>query len=163
MNTVAGTKPMRVGRLKRLLRSLGAVTGVLAIGARASAASAQDTGYRSATTAPAAWQAFARELQVHFEQRLAVDDKDVRALRVDLAARSTGADAAPLTFVARAWVQSDGKVERVEFDGLVDTTIAAQLRTLLRSVAVGAPPPDILQPLRLRLSLRPGEQPAQDK
>ncbi|WP_213773061.1 hypothetical protein [Bradyrhizobium sp. dw_78] len=149
---------------RRALRSLGAVTGLFAaVGAGTSAAVAQDVGYRSAATAPAAWQAFAKQLQGRFEQRLAADDKDARSFQQYIAKRGTESNAPPLTFVARTWVLPDGKVERLEFDGLDDDQIAVHLRALLTRDNVGTPPTDMLQPLRLRLALRPKEQPAGGK
>ncbi len=144
---------------KRAFRSLGAATGLIAtVGAGASVAAAQDAGYRSAATAPEAWQAFAKQLQGRLEQRLAADDKDARKLQEHLAKRDAEANAPPLTFVARTWILPDGKIERLEFDGLDDKEIAVNLRVLLASDNVGTPPPDMLQPLRLRLSLRPKQQ-----
>jgi hypothetical protein len=148
---------------KRAVRSLGAMTGLIAVGAGTSIAAAQDAGYRSAATAPASWQAFAKQLQGRFEQRLAADDADARKFQDYLAKRDAGPNAPPLTFVARTWILPDGKVERLEFDGLDDKEVAVNLRLLLTRDNVGAPPPDMLQPLRLRLSLRPKEQPAEVK
>jgi len=149
---------------KGTFRSLGAVTGLFAaVGAGTSSAAAQGAGYRSAATAPASWQVFAKQLQGRFERRLAADDKDPRSFQDYLAKREAGANAPPLTFVARTWVLPDGKVERIEFDGLDDQEIAVHLRTLLTRDNVGTPPVDMLQPLRLRLSLRPKEQPAEGK
>ncbi len=126
-------------------------------------AAPQDTGYRSAATAPASWQAFARQLQGRFEQRLAADDNDARSFQDDLAKRDAGANAPPLTFVVRAWVLPDGEVERLEFDGLDDKEIAVHLQVLLTRDNVGPPPLDMLQPLRFRLSIRPKEQPVGGK
>jgi hypothetical protein len=155
---------MRPGSLTRLLRRVGAACGILiGIGYDAPAAHAQTADFRSADTAPASWQDFAKGLQGRFAQRLAADDNDARKLADDLAKRDAGPDAPPLTFVARTWISAAGKVERLEFDGLGDEKIALELRGLLTRDNVGAPPPDMLQPLRLRLSLRPQEQPAGNK
>lgn len=46
----------------------------------------------------------------------------------------------------------------IELDGFDDNQIAVHLLALLRCDNVGAPPPDMLQPSRLRLSLRSKEQ-----
>lgn len=145
---------------RRVFRSLGAVTGLFAAAATTSVASAQEAGYRSAPAIPASWQTFAKQLQGRFEQRLAADDKDARSLQDYMAKRDAGPNAPPLAFVVRTWVLPDGKVERLEFDGLDDREIAVYLRTLLIRGNVGLPPPDMLQPLRLRLSIRPKPQPA---
>ncbi|RZN08846.1 hypothetical protein CWO91_20445 [Bradyrhizobium genosp. SA-3] len=63
-------------------------------------------------------------------------------------------DAPPLTFLLRAWISSDGQLHRVEFDGLGDPKASGDLRTLLTGGNVSAPPPEMLQPLHLRFSLR---------
>ncbi len=131
--------------------------------AATSGAVAQDAGYRSAATAPASWQAFAQQLQGRFEQRISADDNDARKFQDYLAKRDTGPNAPPLTFVAQPWILPDGKIARLEFDGLDDKEIAVNLRVLLTRDNVGAPPPDMLQPLRLRLSLRPKQQPPEGK
>ncbi|ABD88458.1 hypothetical protein [Rhodopseudomonas palustris] len=148
---------------QRIVRSFGWLTRSVAIVAAGTwSAAAQDAGYRSAATAPVAWQAFAKQLQSRFEQRLADADKDAITFQDGVTKRNAGPNVAPLTFVARAWVLPDGKVERLEFDGLDDKEIAVSLRQLLIRVNVGNPPADMLQPLRLRLSLRP-KQPAGGK
>lgn len=163
MNVAAvANKRRRMTRWKRVLRSLGAVTGLFAASAGTSLVVAQEPGYRSAATAPAAWQAFAKQLQARFEQRLAADDAAARKFQDYMTKRDAGPNAPPLTFVARAWILPDGEVERLEFDGLDDKEIAVNLRLLLARDNVGGPPPDMLQPLRLRLSLRQKEQPAGD-
>jgi hypothetical protein len=148
---------------KQVVRSLGTVTGLFAASAGTSVAAAQEADYRSAATAPAAWQAFAKQLQARFEQRIAADDAAARKFQEYMAKRDAGPNAPPLTFVVRAWILPDGKIERLEFDGLDDKEIAVNLRMLLARDNVGGPPPDMLQPLRLRLSLRQKEQPAGDK
>lgn len=148
---------------KRALRSLSAMTGLFAaVGAGTSVAVAQDAGYRSAAAAPASWQAFAKQLQGCFEQRLTADDKEARSFRGYIAKREAGANTPPLTFVVRTWVLPNGMVERIEFDGLDDADAAVNLRALLARGDVGPPPPDLLQPLHLRLSLRP-KDPSHDE
>jgi hypothetical protein len=160
----SSSKAVRMKSLARLLRRVGAACGILiGIGYDAPVARAQTADFRSADTAPASWQDFARGLQGRFAQRLAADDADARQLADELAKRNAGPDAAPLTFVARTWISAGGEVERLEFDGLGDEKIAVGLRGLLSRDNVGAPPPDMLQPLRLRLSLRPQDPPAGDK
>ena len=153
-------KRHRMTSWKRAFRFLGAVTGLFAA---ATSGVAQDADYRSAATAPASWQAFAKQLQGRFEQRLAADDTDARKFQDYLAKRDAEPNTPPLTFVARTWILPDGKIERLEFDGLDDQEIAVNLRVLLTRDKVGVPPPDMLQPLRLRLSLRPEQQPPEGK
>ena len=153
----------RMGWWKKIFWSLGAVTGFLTagLGAGASSVAAQDTDYRSASTAPASWQEFAKQLQDRFQQRLASDDEQGRKFQDYMAKRGKASSTTSLTLVVRTWVMPDGKVERLEFDGLNDDVVAVDLRALLARGDVGAPPLDMLQPLHLRLSLRPEDQPGQ--
>jgi hypothetical protein len=145
----------RMPRWRRLAWSLGAATGLLWLvpGAWLSSGAAQGSDYRSAAAAPAAWQAFAGQLQSRFQERLAADDAAARSFQDTISKRQ--ADNKPLTLIVRSWILPGGKIERVEFDGLNDDSIAVNLRALLINVVVDAPPPDMLQPLRLRFSLRP--------
>jgi hypothetical protein len=121
----------------------------------------EDNNYRSATAAPETWQAFSRHLQEHFERRLAGDDAKARHFQ-DYMASLQGSGGSALNFVLRTWVGSDGKVDRVEFDGIDDPNAINDLRALLVNGDVGAPPPEMLQPLHLRLSLR-AKDPAQQR
>jgi hypothetical protein len=151
----------RAGWLSRIARSLRMASGlVAAVGAAHAGAAAQESGYRPAAAAPAAWQAFAQRVRSHLEMRLAGEDTDAREFRDYVARLGTGSNR---PFVASIWILSDGNIERLEFDELDDKEIAVQLRTLLIHGNVGAPPQDMLQPLRLRLSVRPSEPPAGDK
>ena len=152
----------RAGRWTRLSRWLGAVTGLLGAGLATGTASvtAQQSDYRAAAAAPAAWQQFAKQLQDRFQQRLAVDDEGTRRFQDDMTKRAAAAKAAPASVIARTWILPDGKIERIEFDGL-DSTVAVNLRALLSRGDVGVPPSDMLQPVLLRLSLRPNSQPGQ--
>jgi len=144
------------GWLTRLFRSVGLLGG---LAAGASSVAAQGVDYRPAAAAPAAWQEFAKRLQSRFQQRLAADDEGVRQFQDYMAKRAGAADTPSLTLVVRTWILPDGKIERIEFDGLDDPAAAVNLRALLAGGDVGTPPPDMLQPLRLRLSLRPKDQP----
>ena len=162
MNADASVKhDRRAGWLSRIARSLRLASGlVAAVGTAHSGATAQEAGYRSAATAPAAWQAFARRVQSHLETRLAGEDTDARELRDYVARLGTGTNK---PFVASIWILSDGGIERLEFEQLDDKEMAVHLRTLLMHGNVGAPPQDMLQPLRLRLSVRRSEPAAGDK
>lgn len=158
---VVGVSRQRTAWWRRLLWSLGAATGLLSAGAGVDPGSvaAQGVDYRSAASAPAAWKDYAKRLQTSFQDRLAADDAATRQFQDFVAKREGGARA--LTLVIRTWVLPNGNVERIEFDGLDDNDVAVNLRALLARGAVGAPPPDMLQPLHLRVSLRPKDQPRQ--
>jgi hypothetical protein len=163
--TGGGNSEGRMTWWKRFFCFAAATVGFLnaGIGAEASPVSAEDSNYRSATTAPEAWQTFARLLQGRIEQQLAGDDERARRFQDYLAGGGNAADAPSPTFVLRAWVLTDGRVDRVEFDGIDDADAIINLRALLVGDNVGAPPPEMLQPLHLRLSLRAKDQPRQDQ
>ncbi len=140
---------------KRAFQSLGAVTGLFgAISAGTSVAAAQDTNYRSASAAPASWQEFAKQVQTRFQQHLMADDEGARKIRDYFAKRAGEGSVTPRPPIVRVWVLPDGKIERLELDGLGDDSVAVNLRALLARGDVGVPPPDLLQPLHLRLSLQ---------
>jgi hypothetical protein len=144
---------------RTLLWSLRAALSLVVCGPAAGPSNvlAQGTDYRPATAAPAAWQEFAKQLQSRFQQWLAADDERARRLQDHLARQGDRTGALVLSLVVRSWIRSDGTVDRVEFDDIDDQKIAAGLQALLVAGNVGAPPPDMLQPLHLRLSLRPNE------
>lgn len=147
---------------KRTFRWFSAVTGLFAaVGAATSVAAAPASDYRSAASAPAAWQDYARQLQGRFQQRLAAADDGARRFQEDMVKRVEGAAASPLMLIVQVWILPSGKIERIEFDGLDDDSVMINLRALLAGSEAGAPPPDMLQPLHLRLSLRAKDQPGQ--
>ncbi|WP_213737825.1 hypothetical protein [Bradyrhizobium sp. dw_411] len=150
----------RAGSLTRLLQRIGAACGIIVagVGADPSSAPAEGVDYRAANAVPASWQDFAKQLQARFQERLAADDAAARKFQDGMAKREAGADAASTTLAVRAWILPDGKIERVEVDGLSDDA-AMNLRVLLARGKVGAPPPDMLQPLHLRLRVQPKDQP----
>ncbi|MFT6670550.1 MAG: hypothetical protein ACJAVZ_002020 [Afipia broomeae] len=120
-----------------------------------SSASAQDVVYKPAAAAPAAWRAFAAELQGRLQERLATDDEATRRFHEYM---NENNKSSPAFATVRAWVSQNGKLERIEFDGIDDAAVAANLRALLAGASVSTPPPDMLQPLRLRIGLRARNQ-----
>jgi hypothetical protein len=145
----------RACELAALLGLVGAVTDVTGLGA--STAMAQAEIYRSADAVPASWRDFALHLQRQFQERLAADDKTTGKLTQAM----TRAGTSPATVTVQVWVSPAGQVERLAFDDLDGETSTA-LRSVLGGRDVGLPPPDMLQPLHLRLSLHPkSEQRAQ--
>jgi len=143
-----------VGR--RLIGLLAWVTGIAPlVAASAPSAPAQDVGYKPAAEAPAAWRDFAGELQTRLQERLAADDGATRRFHEFM---SQNNKSSPAFATVRAWVAQSGKLERIEFDGIDDPAVTVNLRALLVSISVGAPPPDMLQPLRLRIGLRAPDQ-----
>ena len=148
---------------KRIFHGIGAATGLLGAGLQAgtSSAATQVSAYSSAEAVPAAWLDYAKGLQSRFQQEVSGDGDAARRIQ-DFMLKHAGETNAPApALVVRTWVQADGKIARIEFDGLDDNDVAASLRALLISGDVGVPPTDMLQPLRLRLSLRSKDQPGQ--
>jgi hypothetical protein len=116
------------------------------------AAIGQEIGheYRASAAAPAEWRAYAQRLQGLFRDELS-DDDIIRSLAAtrDKAA----AEKLPTTFTVRAWITQDGKIARLEFSGLDETTTSAVRARLMRTDVGTSPPADMLQPIHLKLSL----------
>ncbi|WP_407178618.1 hypothetical protein [Bradyrhizobium sp. STM 3562] len=149
-------------RWRALFGWLGAVSGMLTVApgpAGAATGDAPQSAYRPAVVAPAAWHAFARQLQTRFQEELSAEDV-VRRFQDEMARRGRSAETAVDVVTVQAWITSDGRIERVEF-GQIDPGLAMRLRALLNRANVGAPPSDMLQPVHLRLSLKPKERPGQ--
>ncbi|MDI4237258.1 hypothetical protein AAFX91_12705 [Bradyrhizobium sp. 31Argb] len=143
---------------RRGARALGVALGALAVllGAKPiSAKAATDVdGRLNAAQAPAAWQDFAKRLQLRLQERLASDSTPALRFHDAVARRASDVGAAPPSIVVRVWVMPDGKVQRIELEGL-DNDASHDLSALLIGDGVGSTPLDMPQPLRMRLSLRP--------
>ena len=156
MAGAGGGRRSRVTWWKKIFRPVAAMAGLIVAGTDAKTAPvAVESGeYRSATTVPESWQVFARQLQQRFEQQLGADSGGARRIQDYLMRQAGGADAPALKLALRAWVLTDGKVSRIEVDGMDDAGMRVELRSLLMTGSVGVPPPAMLQPVHLRLSLR---------
>ena len=103
---------------------------------------------------PANWQAFAARVQTKFQQRLAGDDPAAKQFQDYMTKRFDKPSTPPPSVIVRAWIGGDGKVDRLEFEGVFDLDVIVNLRAVLVSADVGSPPPpEMPQPLRLRLLL----------
>lgn len=156
----AGGREGRATWWKRIVSSVAAAAGLLAAGtgADASPVTVEKGNYRPADAVPATWQAFARQLRERIERRLVGDDERARRFQDYLTSRSRDVDTPPVTLVLRTWVSTGGQVQRVELSGIDDPDVLANLRALLTGDNVGTPPPAMLQPLHMRVSLRVAEQ-----
>jgi hypothetical protein len=142
---------------------IGALTGLLGAApssADAAPAAVSQNEYRPADAAPESWQVFSRQLQRRFQEQLAADDM-VQQLQDALAERARAGSAAADVLAVRAWILPSGQIARIEF-GQIAPLLTVRLRTLLSRVNVGAPPPDMLQPVHVRLLLRPNAEPEPD-
>ncbi|WKA26120.1 hypothetical protein [Bradyrhizobium roseum] len=155
-----GRRSRRAAWWKRVVHSVAGMAGLIAAWAEANASpvAASSGVYRPATAVPQSWQVFARQVQARIEQQLAGDGDRARHVQ-DYLVRCDGEAGAPSRFVLRAWIRADGKVNRIEVDGIDDAAAAADLRALLIEGDVGVPPPAMLQPLHLRLSPRANDRP----
>lgn len=113
--------------------------------------------YRSAAEAPAAWGAFAARLKSACERALQADDETGKRLQESLhkLQADTSRDEPPMRVAVRLWIKRDGAIDRVSFPSLGNPQVTADLKTLLSRINAGAPPADLLQPVRLSLSLAP--------
>ncbi|HEX7791453.1 MAG TPA: hypothetical protein VF467_13120 [Afipia sp.] len=149
-------KQRRRALARRLIGLLAWVTGIAPLVVTSPPrTSAQESPYKPAAEAPAAWRAFAAELQVRLQERLAADDEAARRFHEFM---NQNNKSSPAFATVRAWVAQNGKLERIEFDGIDDHSVAVNLRALLAATSVSEPPPDMLQPLRLRIGLRARDQ-----
>lgn len=147
--------PQLIARRRRYRAGLFSLLGcILAVGA-VEAVHAEP--FRSAAEAPAAWGAFAARLKAACERALQADDDTGKRLQESLRKfqADTPPDEPPMRVAVRLWVKRDGAIDRVSFPSLGDPKATADLSTLLMRANAGAPPADLLQPVRLSLSLAP--------
>ncbi|KVA24981.1 hypothetical protein WI44_03800 [Burkholderia cepacia] len=110
------------------------------------------------TDVPQAWMRYGQLAGQQFQTWLEADGDAADRLHRYLEARVLNASAAvpPPAIVVRAWIGPNGAVTRVEFASLGDPDADATLRQLLTAGPLAEPPPpDMLQPLRVRLRLAP--------
>ncbi|WP_454629717.1 hypothetical protein [Bradyrhizobium cenepequi] len=158
MKAVIHTGGGRISWRRRGARGLGAALGALAVllGAKPTSAKAApdvDSSMKAAQVPPA-WQDFAKRLQLRLQERLASESTPALRFHDAIARRAADAGAASPSIVVRVWVMPDGKVQRIELEGL-DDDASHDLSALLIGDGVGSTPLDMPQPLRMRLSLRP--------
>ncbi|WP_414144382.1 YbaB/EbfC family DNA-binding protein [Burkholderia territorii] len=107
---------------------------------------------------PQPWINYAQLVGRQFQAWLEADGDAADRLHRYLEERvlNARADAPPPAIVVRAWIGANGAVTRVEFASLGSSDADATLRQLLTASPLAeAPPPDMLQPLRVRLRLMP--------
>ncbi|MBY8604454.1 YbaB/EbfC family DNA-binding protein [Burkholderia arboris] len=107
---------------------------------------------------PPTWLRYGQLAGQQFQTWLEADGDAADRLHRYLESRVLNArvDAPPPAIVVRAWIGANGVVTRVEFESLGDPDADATLRQLLTAGPLAEPPPpDMLQPLRVRLRLAP--------
>ena len=109
----------------------------------------------SAADVPQAWLQYAILVTQQFQNSLAASDPVAARFHAFLEDAALSArERPPSDLIVKAWFDAGGRVTRVEFDSLGPARSDADLRYLLMRADIGrAPPTDMLQPLRLRVSL----------
>jgi hypothetical protein len=113
--------------------------------------------WSQSSAVPQPWIAYAQLAGQQFQAWLEADNDAADALHTYLEQRHKNAqgDASLKSVVVRAWFGADGTVTRVAFDSLGDPKADANLQQLLTARPMTEPPPpDMRQPLRLRLQLK---------
>ncbi|QUS42280.1 hypothetical protein RPMA_06070 [Tardiphaga alba] len=116
---------------------------------------AQGLDYRSPDAAPPAWGQFAKLVKYRFEEWIGADEAVANRFRGWLKETGGTANGAPDSLIVKAWLNPDGSVEKVSSAPLNDERANSDLRTVLTRGNIGeAPPPEMLQPINLRFSLK---------
>lgn len=113
---------------------------------------------KSVAEAPAAWREFSARLKAECEKSLQGQDGTAQRLQSALAAlRGASPAQVPARVIVSVWVDGVGTVQHVSFDPLPTAQATADLKAVLSRALPGAPPADMLQPVRLMLSLKMGQ------
>ena len=147
---------------KRRHRVTGPVTALLAVWAFMTGAPAS----AQLSEVPEAWLSYAQLAGGQFQGRLDGNSRAASVLHAYLEdrAESATADTPRPEIVVRVWIDATGAVTHAEFDTLGQPAADAALRYLLTGSGPLSerPPSDMLQPLRLRLTLRPNPNAGDD-
>jgi hypothetical protein len=110
---------------------------------------------RAQQDVPQPWIEYAQLVGRQFQAWLEADDDAANQFHTYLENRILNAKGdAPPSLIVRAWIGADGAVTKVAFDSFGDPDADAKLRQLLTSHPITEPPPpDMRQPLRVRLHL----------
>lgn len=124
---------------------LAAVLAVLSLG-----------GSAAAQTVPASWKSYAGLVGQQFQAWLMDDDDVAYRLHKFLEDRTIGAtDEPPGPLLIKVWIGAQGQVTRLDFPSLGSAQADGDLRQLLTASPLSEPPPpDMRQPLTLRLNLQ---------
>jgi hypothetical protein len=108
-----------------------------------------------AAPVPTHWMSYAALAGNELQLRLSDEDSKGVTRLYDWLEQPQVVSPRPEPLVVRVWISSRGNIERAEFETLGDPQVDADLRALLTSEPLSAPPPaDMKQPLVLGLSLR---------
>ncbi|MBR8226749.1 YbaB/EbfC family DNA-binding protein [Burkholderia vietnamiensis] len=134
---------------------VGTVSGWLRAGVCAALLAVCTSVAAQTTDVPQSWVTYAQLVGHQFEMWLEAGGDASQRLHRYLEARGPDVSADASSPIAiRAWIGANGVVTRVDFATLGSVDADAALRQLLVARALAeAPPPDMLQPLRMRLQL----------
>ena len=135
--------------LRRVACAIAALAG---LGSAPSIAAAQGV---AATEAPAEWVAYAQEVTVAITDWLQADSDAARRFRAYVAGTRNAQSEQSSSLMLKVWVADDGTVSRIDFTPFAHAEANADLRRLIEGRRLDiAPPPDMLQPLRLMVELQ---------
>jgi hypothetical protein len=137
------------------VRWLRVAAGILTVLSAARAAPIADKQAEQRPAPHASWVEFAGRLQQQFQRELSADNKRTARFTDAMTRLLQASDRPPRSVVVRAWVTTEGKVERLELEGRQSEEALHDLYAVLGGSSVGVSPPDMPQPLRMRLSLKP--------
>jgi hypothetical protein len=104
---------------------------------------------------PAHWLAYAQWAGSELQTRLSVGEEPQLVQLLAWLQRQRQRDAQPIPIVLRIWISPQGRIDRSEFTSLGAAQADRDLHALVEATPLPSPPPDMLQPLVLRLTLRP--------
>lgn len=105
---------------------------------------------------PPAWQSYAGLVAHQFQAWLMADDETAYRLHKFLEDRTLNTAGKPLEqLLVNVWIDSEGRVSRLDFPSLGADQADEDLRRILSTSPLSEPPPpDMRQPLVLRLNLQ---------
>lgn len=138
---------MGKGGVMKWWRRLVAMGAALILGGGAAAQS---------NAVPASWQSYAGLVVHQFQAWLMADDEAAYRLHRFLEDRTLSAADEPAgPLLIRVWIDPEGQVSRLDFPSLGQAQADSDLRRILTvSPLSEPPPPDMRQPLTLRLNLQ---------
>jgi hypothetical protein len=149
---------MLIGAIRRWLGGTGLGVGGAAM---AVAASAQPAPHIPAASAPAAWIAYAGQVNDQLQVWLADGSQPAKRLGAYLAGLTPSGSDQVATIPVKVWIDADGTVSKVDFPPFADVQANADLTALIQGRRVpAAPPPGLLLPIRLNLKIAPAPAPA---
>ncbi len=113
--------------------------------------------FKSAAEAPLAWSEYSVRLKAACETALQADEPTARRLNAALENMKAAAQQkeAQTRVKVSLWIGPSGTIVKVDFPPLPSPEASVDLRLLLATISAGSPPPDMLQPVQLMLSLVP--------